>query len=195
ELKMLTRDFPNRLSYKKKLAVTYNSLGMAFVQIKRLDVAVEQWRLARGLLDPIVKEQPAALAYRQELGLVLGNLGWYESEKKDWGRARNFVEQAIDLLQSPATSNPNDAALKQALVNQYRTLAEICIHLPDPEAATAAAKKMAMVFGDRPQDWYFAACFQARAMAKMPDGPAAEAILNQCLDSLRTALKTTDGPL
>src|SRR5436853_7526135 len=101
----------------------------------------------------------------------------------------------MEHWQSAAANDTKDAGLKKDLVNQYRNLAFVCLEMSDAPAGAAAAQRMAEVFGDRRQDWYIAACFQARATAKMPKGPAAEAILMQCLHSLRTVLNTSGEPL
>jgi tetratricopeptide (TPR) repeat protein/tRNA A-37 threonylcarbamoyl transferase component Bud32 len=197
ELEKLTGEFPNRLPYQNKLANTYNSLGSVYVQANNFARAAEKWETARARLGTLLKAQPAALAYRQELGLVLGNLGWLETEKKDWTKARDLVEQAIDHLQAAAAPNPNDALLKQEISIRYRTLAEICLNLvpPEPAAAAAAAQKMAEAMGSQPQDWYYAACFQARAAALIQNADDAEPIVRQCLHSLSTALQTPGGRL
>jgi serine/threonine protein kinase len=204
-LEKLTSEFPKRRSYQKKLATTHNSLGTAHIHAKDRATAVKHWERAREILDANVKEleieqvqskkQPTALAYRQELGVVLGNLGWSATKDEKWEEARKLVKQARDHLAAAAKPNPKDTVVRQHIVTQNRYLAEICLNLKDPQAAAAAARDMAETFGNRPQDWYYAACFQARALAMVTDRQAAEPILQQCLRSLSTALNTAGDPL
>jgi len=104
------------------------------------------------------------------------------------------LDQAIELMQTAGLYREDDTA-KQELVNQYQNLAFVCLKMFDPQPVAVAAQKMAEVFGNHRQDWYLAACFQSRASAQMPKGPGADAMLMQCLNSLRNALDTPGAAL
>src|SRR6185369_2986805 len=100
ELEGLVRDFPKRLYYQKKLAVTYNSLGSALSDDKaKWSSAEDDWHRARDILLRLVNEEPKSAPFRHELGRVLGNLGWLVSEKGDWKEARTLFERAVEHLQ------------------------------------------------------------------------------------------------
>jgi hypothetical protein len=96
--------------------------------------------------------------------MVLGNLGWLQTQRDDPAAARILVESAVAQLLKAQKMSAGHADVRQALRSQYLTLAEVCLSLKDPGGALAAALALAQVETGSAQDCYYAACFLARAM-------------------------------
>jgi len=58
ELEVLVRNFPKRLSYQKKLAMTFNSLGAALGRDKKWNAAQDDLKRAREILARLLNEEP-----------------------------------------------------------------------------------------------------------------------------------------
>jgi serine/threonine-protein kinase len=163
-LQGLVRDFPARPGYRKMLANTFNSLGTVLASTGVLTAAGESWEQARELFGQLVGEYPGVTDYREHLGMTLGNLGWLKSEEGDQATARGHFQEAIEHLRSALKVNPENPHYRQLLRNQYQSLAETLVRLGEHAGAVRAARALASVFPDRPQDGYYAACFIARSV-------------------------------
>src|SRR5262249_42122624 len=126
--------------------------------------AERYWRRAIALLEPLVRRHPEVVEHQQHLAVVIGNLGWSRSEQGDWPAARSHFEEAVVQLREAFKSNPKNPDGRLALRNQLQSLAEASLRLGDHTAAAQAAVELSSVFGDRGQDYYYAACFLARCM-------------------------------
>ncbi|MBI3407627.1 MAG: serine/threonine protein kinase [Planctomycetes bacterium] len=197
-LQRLADDFPTRPAYGKKLANTHNSMATVLAGQKEFSQAEKQWRQAREILDQLVRDFPHVSDYEKLLGITIGNLAWLRTELKDWAGARGHFEKAVAHLRASLKTNPKNPDCLRALRNQEQSLAETLIQLGDHSAAAAAAAALAAVYNDRPQDFYYAACFVARCVPlaeqdkRLPDAAArsacvqkyaaqAEAMLEQAL--------------
>ncbi len=163
-LQGLVHDFPARPGYRKKLANTYNSLGAVLARTGALAEAEENWGQARTLFGQLVNEFPGVTDYREHLGMTLGNLGWLKAEQGEQAAARRHFEEAIEHLRSALEVNPENPHYRQLLRNQYQSLAETLVRLEEHAEAVRAARALAAIFPDRPQDGYYAVCFIARSV-------------------------------
>jgi tetratricopeptide (TPR) repeat protein len=203
-LRRLSEDFPDRPSYRKKLANTLNSLAANRAAAGDRAGAEKNWSESRSLLLDLTKEYSDVPDHYTYLGMTAGNLGWLHSEKKEWSAAAPLFEEAAARLREAQKLNPKNPQILRALRGQYRNLAETRLHLGDHVAASEAALAYPSVFGDQPQDFYYSACFLARAAAlagKDPtlSEPARAAELrrraNQAVSQLERASSLTGPPV
>jgi tetratricopeptide (TPR) repeat protein len=160
----LSEDFPNRPAYQKKLAETFNSLGTVAASTEDYVKAEEYYREARDTFALLVHDHGEVAEYQQLLGIAFGNLGWLRSKQKDWASARKHYEQSIPRLEKALEKNRKNPLSLKALCGNLQSLAETQIRLGDHAGAVKSAVAMTNVYGGRGQDYYFAACFFARAM-------------------------------
>jgi serine/threonine-protein kinase len=161
--KELTLDYPRVPAYRQGLANTLNSLGSLAAR-SHDDLEAEQaLEQAVELLTQLKREHDTSADYRGDLGLAHGNLGWMYTEQGKKGLARRHEEQAIGYLKEALEVTPQNPYYRQALRNQYQTLAHLLAET-DHAAAAAAARALPSVFPDRALDHYYAACFLARCI-------------------------------
>jgi serine/threonine-protein kinase len=195
----LVTNFPNVPDYRKELAKTNNELGNVRTRDHLWAEAEERFQQARQLFAELVKEFPEVVDYQAHLAMTLGNLAWLRTEQDDWKGARPLLKKAIDLLKEALKPNPENRFCRQTLRTQYQTQAETLVRLQDHAGAAEAAAALPEVFGDRAQDYYYAACFLARCMPLAQDdtklGSAAQRKViadgygDQAVDMLRQALQ------
>jgi tetratricopeptide (TPR) repeat protein len=196
-LRQLVTDFPARAGYRKKLANTYISLGSVEYGSGDRAASVRSWAEAATLLQKLVEEAPQLADYQRLLGTVQGNLALARLRDKDLPGACRLLQDAITHLRLALAPNPESPEIRQALRNQYQNLAEAQVRSGDHAGAVAAARELARVFPDRPQDSYYAACFIARAAGlaqqdqRLPDSRARRALAGKYAGEALALLRET----
>jgi tetratricopeptide (TPR) repeat protein len=170
-LQELVSDFSTRPRYRKKLANSLNILGLALYGGGDPVAAEKCWRQACDLITPLLDQVPDPTDYRGILGYAQGNLGWLEASKNHLPEARRLLEPAIAHLQAALLPGVQRADYQQALKNNARNLAEVCVQLRDHAAAVEAANLLVEGTPKQAQDSYNAACFIARSVPLARDDP------------------------
>jgi tetratricopeptide (TPR) repeat protein len=189
----LVEGFPHRPRYKKKLARTYNSRGSALAEQGRWGEAEDSWKEARRLFGELPLQDAHEDEYQADLGRCVGNLGWLKAQRRDLDGARSDLDEAADRIRR-ALAPPNAERLdyREALREQYQTLAEVLVRAGDHGEAAKRAAELAEVFPERPQGHYYAACFVARCVPlaeKKGDAADADQYASQAATFLRQALR------
>lgn len=162
-LRGLAADFPTRPLYQEKLARTLNVVGGARLKLGDRKAASEAFSEAGRLLDDIKPTPRHGLTLDDERGKVQGNLGLLEALEGRWDAARDLLEPAVETLTRVWKANADLIAVREALGENARSLAEVCLQLKDHARGAAAAQLMARVRPNGHQDDYYAACFLCRA--------------------------------
>src|SRR5262249_5859620 len=143
------------------LATTHINLGLVLVNRDR-DAAAREWEQARELLSPLVKKWPRVPAYKGDLGIVQGNLGWLLAGRQKWAEAVLYLEEGVANVREALKPTPADPNYLAALRFQYPQLAGALLALNKPEEAARAALAIPEVYRDRGKDYYVAARLLAR---------------------------------
>jgi eukaryotic-like serine/threonine-protein kinase len=190
--------YPGVPQYRNALANTCNSLGRMAAQQRDWLQAQQHFAEARDHFKKLLDEFPAQVDYQERMARALGNLGELLCLQENWPGARSNFERAIAALESALRPNQENWSCREELRARYQSLAETLVHLGDHAAAAQAAAALPRVFGDRAQDYYYAACFVVRCMPlvktdKHLDATARQQLTlrygDQAVDLLREAVR------
>jgi tetratricopeptide (TPR) repeat protein len=198
----LVANFPRVPDYRKELANTHDTLGTLRTLEHSFSEAGQCYGQARKLFGGLVGEFADVPDYQALLAMTVGNQAWLCTEQKDWAGARPLTEDAIGRLKKVLHSHPDHRFGQQLLRKQYQSLAETLIQLHDHAGAAAAAIELPTILPDRPQDYYYAACFLARCVplaesdGRLGDVRGRQQVIDgytdQALAMLREALRKDD---
>jgi tetratricopeptide (TPR) repeat protein len=178
----------DRLVYRVKFVNVQNSLASCQAFSKQHDEAERTWLQSCDILKDILREQPKNLVLQHQLGVTWGNLGWLKQNQQKWTEAKEAIQTAIQRLRVCVAEDPSQVEYRQALRNQYQTLAEILIQLKDGHGAAETANLLAEVFPERVQDRYYAACFLARSIP-LTQSEQSDRAARKALEHLRKVIE------
>ena len=178
-LATLVADYPHVPVFLQELANCQNSLAAVLVTTDGLPAAETAWLDACQRLRQLDAQSNALPAYRGDLGMTLGNLGWVYLQMDDAEKSRRYLQEGTEYLEKALQANPDHPDYQLSLRSQYRYLAESSLQLGDHAAAADAATQLAKIAGGSPGDEFQAACLLIRA------GAAAEADAQLSADERR----------
>jgi tetratricopeptide (TPR) repeat protein len=180
--------------FLQELANCENSLAAVLVTTDGPAAAEKEWLDACQRLRQLEARPNAPPAYRGDLGMTLGNLGWVYLRDGNTEKSRRYLQEGIDYLEKALQANPDHPDYQLSLRGQYRDLAESSLQLGDHAAAAAAAMRLAKIARGSPGDEFHAACLLIRsgsaadADARLPEGDrlqSAQRYFGQALALLR----------
>jgi tetratricopeptide (TPR) repeat protein len=118
----LTASHPNP-EYRHDLARCYNSMGLHRRDSGKFDLAVDAWRKAIAIWEPLVREHPTKGEYATGLGGAFCNLGYVLRQKDDLHAARDSLRQAIRFLEPVCARDPKDEKALKFLAHSTDNLA------------------------------------------------------------------------
>jgi serine/threonine protein kinase len=154
---------------------------------RKLPEAQRAFEQAKDALILLVAEHKDMPQYEGDLGMAQGNLGWVLAEQQKWLEARPSLDDGIAILRKVVQASSPVPAYRDALRNQYQTLAETALQLRDHAAAAKAATALPQVFGDRGVDYYYAACFLARCLPLTNQRELQQDYARRAIERLRAA--------
>jgi serine/threonine protein kinase len=164
-LAALVVDYPHVPLFLQELANCENSLAAVLVKTDGLAAAEKAWLDACRRLRQLDARPGALPAYRGDLGMTLGNLGWVYLQMDDAEKSRRYLQEGTDYLEKALLANPEHPDYQLSLRSQYRYLAEAALKLGGHAASAAAATQLAKSAGGSSGDEFQAACLLIRAGA------------------------------
>ena len=141
---------PENVNYQEKLARTLTDLGECLVQLKgRNDEALDAFRRARGLLGPLVTDEPDSALRRHELGLILQNIAQILFNQGHFQEAVATIEQVLAIESRLVAENPGNLDSGLSLAKARGLLAEALVTQPDGVAPALESQTAAVEILDR----------------------------------------------
>ncbi len=121
----LSREFPHRAELRQALANSYNWLGETLrLRAGTRGDAEQAYNRALSLQEPLVRENPADVAYRRELARSHYNRGIVRYENRQLDASAADFRQAIELLK-PMVEGNSDPGVRQELARAYNDLGNL----------------------------------------------------------------------
>ena len=124
--------------HKSLLASSYSNLASSCTENNDFDLAAEAFGKAANLQRQLVRQEPLALGYRNELAVTLNNLGHLQVRLGDSQAAEATFQDALKILNSLVRDVPNDIHFRSHLGGAYNNLA--LVHKKSGQLETAEAE-------------------------------------------------------
>jgi serine/threonine protein kinase len=161
-LKQLTADFPNRPDFRHMLATSHNNLGILLDDTGRVKEAERAYTDALAILKQLAADFPNRPDMRNDLAGTYVNLAILCHERRDFQRAKTYLDHAQPHHEAALKANPQSASYRRFLQNNLIALVQANAGLQDQAAALHAAQKLRDL-GWEPRDNAFDA---GRALAR-----------------------------
>jgi len=136
---------PENVNYQEKLGRTLNNLGECLVRLKgRNDEALDAFRHAHGLLEPLVTNESASASLRHDLGLILQNIAQLLFDKGQFQQATATTGRVLAIESQLIAENPGDLDSGLALAKAHGLLAEVLVTQPDGVAPALESQETAV---------------------------------------------------
>ena len=155
--KQLADDFPNRPEFRQELANAHNNLGNLLASNERLKDAEAAYGEALVLNKQLVAESPMASGYQNSVATTLFNLGKAARRRRDFGAARQRLDEAFPYHLAALQANPGHPDYRLFYRYSLVELTQSCAGQGDRTAALAAAMKLRDLGWDSAADAYGAA--------------------------------------
>ncbi len=123
--KELLESAPQNISFKNRLAVSYNYLGDAYIGLGRLDEALLHYEQYNRLEKELFSSYPQNADFKNNLALSYEKLGSTQSLLGNPEKALEYYEQDVQLTKELYEDNPQNVSYKNGLAISYEKLGEI----------------------------------------------------------------------
>ena len=109
----LAREDPSVASYRHQLALAHNRIAVIRNETGDPAGAIEEYLVARGILEPLVAEQSAEVRYRALLGIVINNIGLNRQDLGDLRGALADYRETAEVFEALGRPRPRGPPLGQ----------------------------------------------------------------------------------
>ena len=142
--KKLVADFPDRLDYRRELAIGYNQLGLS------LEGAEAECDFLRAvyLLSDLCDQHPDVPAYQNDLDNPLNNL-----RRAEPSLALEPLTAAINRLKAARMRSPDNMQVRDRLRNYQSWLADALVQIQRHAEAVKAAEELPRIIPQGPEEY------------------------------------------
>jgi serine/threonine-protein kinase len=119
----------------QRYATVHALLGECYLAAERAKEAAEEYDLAIGIMEGLVKDEPERFVHRRNLAAVLNGRGDAALALRETRQARDYYQRALDLRKEWAALTPDRVTPIRAIANSYALLGRATLMLGDPKTA------------------------------------------------------------
>jgi tetratricopeptide (TPR) repeat protein len=131
----LAAEQPDRDDYKRKLAVSYSSLGAAHQALRNTDEALDSYTRSLRIAQRLAAEEPDHDAYQRNVAVAHNELG---DAQRALGRPNDALDsytRGLRIMQRLAAEDPNRVDYQRKLAAAHTDLGRITASMGDMAAA------------------------------------------------------------